>query len=265
MDISEKKRIVIKVGTSTIAHKTGNLNIRTMRRITRILSDIKNSGKEIVLVSSGAVGLGIGLLGLKERPTDIPTKQALASVGQCELMSIYDDMFGKYSVIVSQVLLTRNIEELKHVENAFNKLLEFGVVPIVNENDTVAIDELIPSYGENDTLAAIVAEIIKADLLVIMSDVDGIYDSDPHINPDAKIIQFVQNIDEHIEKIAGGASTSLGSGGMATKINAAKIAMKANIPMLIMNGDNPENLYDLFDGKLIGTDKCTLFYNKPIL
>jgi glutamate 5-kinase len=263
VNISDTKRIVVKVGTSTIAYNTGNLNIRAMRRLTRILSDVKNSGKEIILVSSGAVGLGRGLLGIKEKPVDIPTKQACASVGQCELMHIYDDMFGKYSVTVGQILLTRNVltrsESIENVKNAFNRLLELGVIPIVNENDTVAVDELIPGYGENDTLAAIVAKIVEADLFVIMSDINGLYDSDPHTNPNAKIIPIVEDIDEHIEEIASGAKSSLGTGGMATKINAAKISTSSNIPMLIMNGSDPEELYNLFDNKLIGTNNCTLF------
>lgn len=265
MNISNKNRIVVKVGTSTIAHRTGGLNIRTMRRMTRILSDIKNSGKQIILVSSGAVGLGMGQLGLTEKPDDIPTRQALAAVGQCELMNIYDDMFGKYSVKVGQVLLTRNMVDhsVANVRNAFEKLLEMNVVPIVNENDVVAIDELIPKYGENDTLAAIVANIVDADLLVILSDINGLYDKNPS-DPTAKIIPIVNKIDENIEYIAGGAGSSLGSGGMSTKISAAKILLDSSIDMVIMNGKDPEKLYDLLDNQLIGTDFCTYFTNGDI-
>jgi glutamate 5-kinase len=261
MNISDKKRIVVKVGTSTIAHKTGGLNIRAMRRITRILSDIKNSGKEIVLVSSGAVGLGRGLLGITEKPTDIATKQALAAIGQCELMNIYDDMFGKYSITVAQILLTSSIvdENLQNVQNTFEKLLEMGVVPIVNENDSVAIDEFLHGFGENDTLSAVVAKFTNADLLIILSDINGLYDSDPHVNSNAKIIPIVTEIDENIEKIVGGAGSTLGTGGMKTKINAAKIAMASGIDMVIMNGADPERLYDLFDDKLINSGYCTIF------
>lgn len=255
-NISDKKRIVIKLGTSTLAHKTGKLNIRRMTNLVRVIADLHNSGREIILVSSGAVGLGAGKLGMKEKPKDTPTKQAIAAIGQCELMHIYDDMFEKYSVTVAQILLTKTIienERRKNVENTIERLISLGCIPIVNENDTVAIDELELEIGENDSLAAIVANIANADLLVILSDIDSLYSEDPHANPDAEPIPVVEEITDYIEKIAGGAGSSLGTGGMATKINAAKIATEAGIDMVIMNGRNPELLYDLFEDKSIGT------------
>lgn len=256
LNISSKKRIVIKLGTSTLAHKTGKLNIRRMSNLVKVLSDLQNSGKELIIVSSGAMGLGIGKLGLRKRPDDTPTKQAAAAVGQCELMYLYDNLFDDYGITVAQVLLTKTIiepERKKNVENAFEKLIEMGVIPIVNENDTVAIDELELEIGENDSLSAVVATLVNADLLIILSDIDGLYDSDPHKNPEAQLIPVVTEIDNHIEEMAGGAGSSLGTGGMATKINAAKIANEAGIDMIIMNGNNPEKLYGLFENDETGT------------
>lgn len=256
-NISEKKRVVIKLGTSTLTHKTGKLNIRRMTNLVRVISDLQNSGREIIIVSSGAVGLGAGKLGLPEKPKDTQTKQAVAAIGQCELMHIYDDMFAKYSITVAQILLTKTIiahsEHSRNFENTIEKLVEMGVIPIVNENDTIAIDELELEIGENDSLSAIVASLAKADLLLILSDIDGLYDADPRKNPDAKPIYVVEEITPEIESVAGGAGTSLGTGGMTTKINAAKIATEAGIDMVIMNGKDPEILYDLFENKEIGT------------
>ncbi len=256
INISDKKRIVIKLGTSTLTHKTGRLNIRRMTNLIKVMADLQNSGKELIIVSSGAVGLGVGKLGLRERPSDTPTKQAAAAVGQCELMYLYDDLFDDYGIPVAQILLTNTIienERRKNVENTFERLISMGVIPIVNENDAVAIDELELEIGENDSLSAIVAKTAKADLLIILSDIDGLYDSDPHKNPDARLIPVVTEIDSHIEEIAGGAGSALGKGGMITKINAAKIANDAGIDMIIMNGDNPDKLYDLFDNTQAGT------------
>ena len=255
IDVSKKKRIVLKLGTSTLTHKTGKLNIRRMTNLVRILSDLHNEGRELLLVSSGAVGMGVGKLNLSERPKDTPSKQAAAAVGQCELMHIYDDMFAKYNVTVAQILLTRATltnERLPHVQNTIGRLLEMGVIPIVNENDTVAIDELELEIGENDSLSATVAAAVGADLLVILSDINGLYSADPRTNADAQVIK-VHKIDEHIEQMAGGAGSALGSGGMATKINAAKIATEAGVDMVIMNGRDPEQLYALFDGEPVGT------------
>ncbi len=256
-NISEKQRIVIKLGTSTLAHKTGKLNIRRMTNLVRVISDLHNSGREIIMVSSGAVGLGAGKLGLPEKPKDTKTKQAVAAIGQCELMHVYDDMFAKYSVTVAQILLTKTIiNNPNHCENFMNtveKLVNMDVIPIVNENDTIAIDELELEIGENDSLSALVAELSRADLLLILSDIDALYDDDPRSNPDAKPIPLVEEITPEIEAMAGGAGTSLGTGGMSTKITAAKIATNAGIDMVIMNGRDPEKLYDLFEDKEIGT------------
>ncbi|WP_173460027.1 glutamate 5-kinase [Ruminococcus flavefaciens] len=256
-NISEKKRIVIKLGTSTLAHKTGKLNIRRMTNLVRVISDLHNSGREIIMVSSGAVGLGAGKLGLPEKPKDTKTKQAVAAIGQCELMHVYDDMFAKYSVTVAQILLTKTIiNNPNHCDNFMNtveKLVNMDVIPIVNENDTIAIDELELEIGENDSLSALVAELSGADLLLILSDIDALYDDDPRSNPDAKPISLVEKITPEIEAMAGGAGTSLGTGGMSTKITAAKIATNAGIDMIIMNGKDPEKLYDLFEDKEIGT------------
>ena len=256
-NISEKKRIVIKLGSSTLAHKTGKLNIRRMQNLVRVIADLQNSGKEIIIVSSGSVALGTGKLGLRERPKDTPTRQAVAAIGQCELMHMYDNMFEKYSITIAQILLTKTIIEKadrkKNVENTIERLISLGVIPIVNENDTVSIDELELEIGENDSLAAMVANISNADLLLILSDIDGLYNKDPHSNDDAELIPVVTEINEYIEHIAGGAGSSLGTGGMSTKINAAKIAFDAGIDMVIMNGDNPDKLYDLFEDKPVGT------------
>ena len=194
IDVSKKKRIVLKLGTSTLTHKTGKLNIRRMTNLVRILSDLHNEGRELLLVSSGAVGMGVGKLNLSERPKDTPSKQAAAAVGQCELMHIYDDMFAKYNVTVAQILLTRATltnERLPHVQNTIGRLLEMGVIPIVNENDTVAIDELELEIGENDSLSATVAAAVGADLLVILSDINGLYSADPRTNADAQVIREV--------------------------------------------------------------------------
>ena len=254
--ISTKKRIVIKVGTSTLTHKTGRLNIRRMERLVKTLADIQNSGREIILVSSGAIGLGMSKMGLRERPKDTPMKQACAAVGQCELMYMYDKLFGEYNLNVAQILLTRYILETprkNNVENTFYKLIEHNIIPVVNENDTVAIDELELAVGENDSLAAHVGMFCHADLLIIMSDIDGFFDGDPRSNPDAKLIPVVDKIDDRIRALAGDAVSGLGSGGMITKINAAEIAMDAGFDMAIINGRNPNILYDLFDGKQVGT------------
>ena len=255
-DISTKKRIVIKVGTSTLTHRTGRLNIRRMERLVKTLADIQNSGREIILVSSGAIGLGMSKMGLRERPKDTPMKQACAAVGQCELMYMYDKLFGEYNLNVAQILLTRYILETprkNNVENTFYKLIEHNIIPVVNENDTVAIDELELAVGENDSLAAHVGMFCHADLLIIMSDIDGFFDGDPRSNPDAKLIPVVDKIDERIRALAGDAVSGLGSGGMITKINAAEIAMDAGFDMAIINGRDPDILYDLFDGKQVGT------------
>lgn len=256
MNISEKKRVVVKLGSSTLTHKTGRLNLRRVHSLIRILADLHNSGKEIILVSSGAIALGCGKLRLLERPKDTPTKQAAAAVGQCELMDMYDQQFANYGITVAQILLTKTILEngrIQNVKNCFQRLMDMNVIPVFNENDTVAIDELELEIGENDSLSALVASLVEADLLLILSDIDGLYSGDPRSCEDARLIPVVEQIDEHIESIAGGAGSALGTGGMATKIHAAKIATAAGIDMVILNGSQPELLYDLFDDKPVGT------------
>ncbi len=249
------KRVVIKIGTSTLTHRTGMLNIRRIEQLVKVVADIKNSGKEVILVSSGAIGVGVGKLGLKQRPSDTPSKQACAAIGQCELMYIYDKQFSQYHHTVSQVLLTKDIVEdsvrKENVINTFESLLSYGAIPIVNENDTVSTEELV--FGDNDTLSAIVASLTGADCLVIMSDIDGLYDKDPHKNADAKLIHYVPQITDEVIVLGEGKGSELGTGGMATKLQAAQIALDSNVQMAIVNGENANNLYDLFDGVQVGT------------
>ena len=248
-------RIVVKVGTSTLAHATGLMNIRRIETLCKVLSDVKNAGHEVILVSSGAIGMGVGKLSLKERPKDIPTKQAAAAVGQCELMYTYDRLFSKYNHTVAQVLLTgSDVEDPHRRENFHNtmyRLLELGALPVINENDTVATDEIV--IGDNDTLAAIVAATVEADLLILLSDIDGLYTADPHKDPGSKLIPVVEELNDEILALAGGNGSSLGTGGMVTKLRAAGIAGKAGIDMVIANGVNPNLIYDILDGKPIGT------------
>ena len=248
-------RIAIKIGTSTIAHPTGRLNIKHVEELCKVISDLANAGHEIMLISSGAIGMGVGKLNLKSRPTDIPTKQAAAAVGQCELMYFYDKIFGEYHHIVAQLLITNEdiLSETRHqnFSNTLNRLLELGALPIINENDTVATQEIV--IGDNDTLAAIVAESIKADLLILLSDIDGLYTADPRNDPNAKLIHRISKLDDSIMALAGGSGTSRGTGGMVTKLQAAKICMGCGCAMVIANGNNATNLYDIIDGKEVGT------------
>ncbi len=247
----ERKRIVVKLGTSTLTHKTGKLNIRRIERLVRNLADLHNAGNELVIVSSGAVGLGMAKLNLTERPKQTPMKQACAAIGQCELMYFYDKLFSNYSLNVAQVLLTKYVlleDRRINVQNALEELLAHNVIPIVNENDTVAIDELELEVGENDSLAATVATLVNADMLIIMSDIDGLYDSDPRENEGAKLIPVVYKITDEIRELAGGAGSRLGTGGMRTKIAAAEIANSNGIDMVIVNGRYPDNLYKIFEG-----------------
>ncbi len=248
-------RIVVKIGTSTLAHSTGHLNIRRVEAICKVLSDIKNSGHELILVSSGAIGMGVGKLGLRQRPKDIPTKQAAAAVGQCELMYTYDKLFSEYHHTVAQLLITKEDigcdKRHSNFSNTLNRLLELGALPILNENDTIATDEIV--IGDNDTLAAIVAQSVEANLLVLLSDIDGLYTADPHSDPGAKLIHQVHKIDDKIMALAGVSSTKLGTGGMVTKLRAAEICLSCGCDMVIANGRNPDLLYDILDGKQVGT------------
>lgn len=259
LNIDEVRRIVVKVGTSTLTYPNGKLNIRRIEQLVRCVCDLQNRGFEMVLVSSGAVGVGLGKLGLTERPSSLPMKQACAAVGQCELMHIYDKMFLEYGINVAQILLTRenitNDGQRENIHNTFTALIQTGVVPIVNENDTVATAELvhIENFGDNDTLSAVVARMCEADLLIIFTDIDGLYDSDPRKNPQARLIPHVCKIDARVRRMAGGAGTAGGTGGMATKLTAAELCMDAGIPMLIANGERSEILYDIVDGKQVGT------------
>ena len=248
-------RIVIKIGTSTLAHPTGHLNIRRVEQLCKIMSDIKNAGHELILVSSGAIGMGVGKLGLRERPKDIPSKQAAAAVGQCELMYTYDKLFSEYHHTVAQLLITgddtTNDTRRFNFTNTLNRLLELGALPIINENDTVATDEIV--IGDNDTLAAIVARSVHADMLILLSDIDGLYTADPHTHPEAKLLHHVSKIDDHIREIAGISSSAQGTGGMVTKLHAADICLGCGCKMVIANGNNPGNLYDILEGKTVGT------------
>ena len=248
-------RIVVKVGPTTLAHAGGRLNIRRVELLCKVHSDLKNAGHEILLVSSGAIGMGVGKLGLRERPVDVPGKQAAAAVGQCELMYVYDKLFSEYHHTVAQILLTgSDVSDPKRRENFHNtlfRLLEWGALPILNENDTVATEEIV--IGDNDTLSAIVAVNAGADLLILLSDIDGLYTADPHSEASARLISNVEELTPEILALAGGSGSALGTGGMATKLRAAGTAMEAGIDMVIANGADPELLYDIVAGKAVGT------------
>lgn len=248
-------KVVVKVGTSTLTHSTGLINIRHMESLCKVISDIKNNGHEVVLVSSGAIGMGMGKLALSQRPGDLPSKQAAAAVGQCELMYTYDKMFSEYNHTVAQILLTDNdifnTERKRNFINTMHRLLEMRVIPIINENDSVATDQIV--IGDNDTLGAIVATAIGADLLVILTDIDGLYDSDPKQNPNAKRIDRVETIDDSVFALGGGAGSALGTGGMATKIKAAQIACEQGCDTVIANGTDCTILYNIMEGEAVGT------------
>lgn len=248
-------KVVIKVGSSTLTHSSGRLNLRRIEILAKVLSDFKNAGKQIILVSSGAVSAGIAKIGFEGHPASIEEKQAMAAIGQSELVKIYDRFFSDYGHTVAQILLTRDVMDNPTrrtiAQATFKKLLDIGCLPIVNENDPVSTDELL-KFGGNDILSAYVARLVEADILINLSDVDGLYDSDPRKNPDASLIERVEDIDS-IFSVAGGAGTDRGTGGMEAKLKAAKMVTESNIPMFIMNGSNPEILYDLLDGKHVGT------------
>lgn len=252
------KRLVVKVGTSTLTYATGNINFRRLSRLVEVLSDISNSGVQVVLVSSGAIAVGVGKLGLPERPADVPGRQAAAAVGQSELMFLYDKLFSEYSKITSQMLLTGSDvddpERRSHLVNTFEKLLSFGSLPIVNENDSVSVEEIV--HGDNDCLSAQVAALIHADALAILTDIDGLYDGNPRENPKAKRIAVVKEITPEIEAMAGGAGSARGTGGMATKLHAAQIATAAGVDTYVLSGTPCDNLYALLEGRDIGTLFC---------
>lgn len=249
------KRIVVKVGTSTLTYDTGKINIRRMSKLAQVLSDLKNAGMEVTLVTSGAIGVGVGKLGLKERPMDTPGRQAAATVGQCELMFLYDKFFGEYGNITGQLLVTKDDfddeERHKNLHNSFMKLFEYGAIPVVNENDSVAVEEIV--FGDNDSLSAHVAKIVGADTLIILTDIEGLFSANPREDENAVLIHSVDEITDEILALAGGSGTSRGTGGMITKLHAAQIATAAGINTVVMNGNDPEDIYKLIDGRQIGT------------
>ena len=257
-------RIVIKVGTSTLAHKGGRLNIRRVELLCKVMSDLKNAGHELVLVTSGAIGMGVGKLGLPGRPADMPGKQACAAVGQCELMYVYDKLFSEFNHNVAQLLLTaddiKDPRRSRHVHDTLERLLEFRALPVINENDAVATDEIgiETTIGENDTLSAIVAQLVGADELILLSDIDGLYTADPRKDASATLIPVVEEITPEVIALAGGSGSALGSGGMATKLRAAKMVNAVGCDMVITNGEHPKILYDIFEGKAL----CTRFVGK---
>jgi len=257
---STKKRIAVKVGTSTLTHEGGTLNLRSMEYLVRVLSDLKNMGHDIILVSSGAIAVGVQKLRLPGRPAELRLKQAAAAVGQCELMHLYDKFFSEYNVTVGQILLTREDVERPTVrENLLNTLhaiLELGAIPVINENDSVSHEEIESRehiFGDNDTLSAVVADMCAADILVLLSDIDGMYEADPRENPEAKLIPVIRTLDDTLRARAMGAGSARGVGGMITKLQAAEICMAAGIDMVITHGAKPEVLYDIAAGTPVGT------------
>lgn len=257
--LKDKKRIVVKIGSSSLTHaETGNLNLTKMEKLVRVLTDIRNQGKEIVLVSSGAIAVGRKTIGIQEKPKETSLKQACAAIGQAQLMMVYQKLFAEYSQVPAQILMTKDtmINDICrfNAKNTFDELLGMGVIPIVNENDTISTDELkYGDFGDNDTLSAIVTALIGADLLVLLSDIDGLYTDDPRINPDAKFIEYVSKIDEKLLEMGKDAGSSVGTGGMKTKISAARIATDSGANMIIANGEDVYVLYDIIEGKNIGT------------
>lgn len=248
-------RIVVKVGTSTLAHPSGLINIRRVEELCKVMSDLKNAGHDIILVTSGAIGMGAGKLQLSERPRDVAAKQAAAAVGQCELMYTYDKLFSEYNHTVAQLLMTgsdfENEERHINFKNTMDKLLEFKALPIINENDTVATEEI--KVGDNDTLSAMVAVNVSADLLILLSDIDGLFTADPHTDPNARLISVVSEINDDILALGGDEGSAFGTGGMRTKLYAAQICTEKNCDMIIANGEKPDILYDIVDGKAVGT------------
>ena len=256
----DKKRIVIKVGTSTITNEDGSINFRVIDRLCRVLAEIESMGYKVVLVSSGAIGVGVNKLRLKEKPVETRIKQAAAAVGQCGLMHIYDKFFGEYGKLVAQILFTSDdlevSEKRENLSNTLEALMENGVIPIINENDSLSYNEIISKkkiFGDNDMLSAIVANFIKSGKLIILSDIEGLYDSNPKDNPEAKLISRVEKIDEEVLSLAGGAGSARGTGGMISKLDAASYATGYGIDTLIIYVREPERIYDIIEGKKVGT------------
>ncbi|MCX7772644.1 MAG: glutamate 5-kinase [Clostridia bacterium] len=264
-ELKSAQRIVVKVGTSTLTHESGKMNLVRMERLSLAISELMNENKEVILVSSGAIGVGMGKFNFRRRPLGMGMKQALAAVGQCELMNIYSRLFSTYNHTVAQILLTKTDvnDEMrrKNVINTFKSLLEFGVLPIVNENDSVSVDEIksLMMFGDNDTLSAVVSKLVSADLLIILSDIDGLYDSNPKENKESKLIHTVTDINA-IREYAGGSGTNRGTGGMVTKLDAAEIATGAGINMIIASGSDPMVILDILKGDELGT----LFVKKDV-
>lgn len=260
MEHTEKERIVVKVGTSTLTRENGALDFRTIDKLAQVLSALHNEGNQVVLVSSGAIAVGVNKMRLPMKPQDICMKQAAAAVGQCELMHIYDKCFGEYGNIVGQILLTADglavHEQRKNVRNTFAALLQSGMIPVVNENDSVSHAEIESEkkvFGDNDMLSAIVARLCKADKLIILSDIEGLYDSNPHENENAKLIHRVEDITEDIKSLGSGSGSNRGTGGMVTKLEAAEYATSHGIDMYIAHGNDPENIYRILEGENVGT------------
>lgn len=256
--LKNKKRIIVKIGSSSLTHpETGSLNLDKMERLIRILTDIRNQGKDVILVTSGAIAVGRKAMGLKERPTLRSVKQACAAVGQASLMMVYQKLFAEYNQTAAQILMTKytmiNDISRTNAKNTFEELFKMGVIPIVNENDTVSTEELDLDFGDNDTLSAIVTALVEGDLLILLSDIDGLYTDDPHSNADAKLIPSVLEINEELITMAKASNSSVGTGGMATKVSAAKIATASGADMVITNGENVRNIYHIMEGKEVGT------------
>lgn len=265
MNTHRTMRIVVKVGTSTLTRGNGSLNLQNLDHLARVLSDFKNMGHEVILVSSGAIAVGAGKLGMAEKPAELRVKQATAAVGQCELMHLYDKFFGEYGCTVGQILLTGDdVDDPRRAEllsGTFGALLKMGCLPIVNENDSVSTAEIETGkckvLGDNDTLSAIVARLCHADLLILLSDIDGLFDSDPRKNPDATLIRHVSAVTPELRAMAGGAGTWRGTGGMSTKLDAAEIALAAGVCMVITNGERMDELYEILAGSEVGTRFCS--------
>ncbi len=258
MNSLRKQRTVVKVGTSTLTYDNGKINYRRIEALCKVLADLQNSGEEVMLVSSGAIGVGMGKTGLERRPSETRKKQALAAIGQCELMFMYDKIFGEYNHSVAQILLTADAVETErkreNILNTIDELLSMGIIPIINENDTVATDELDGNnFGDNDMLSAIVARIVAADRLIILTDIDGLYTSNPRSNPNAEKISVVRKINGEIMEMAAGSGSNRGTGGMITKLHAADYATKRGIQVHVVSGDTPSTLYKVFDGEQVGT------------